>query len=151
MERVMWIVKLALIGYSLCGYTAPAIADDTLDELNPDQIVSVRITLNPWGANLGFETEVNGDDPKVHLLVAVIGEAELSKGHKCANRGAIRFRMEGGGVISLGLLPGHTEGFYEFRLYEEGEYVAFFRIERSPFLEALAGLDVPVNGPAFEE
>ena len=74
MERVMWIVKLALIGYSLCGYTAPAIADDTLDELIPDQIVSVRITLNPWGANLGFETEVNGDDPKVHLLVAVIGE-----------------------------------------------------------------------------
>jgi hypothetical protein len=131
----------------------PAVAavTDLRDSLSPVNISGVRINLLPRGAQLGFETEATGDDPGVEALAAVIRDAEPGGGHKCANAGAIRFKMEDGSVIGVGLLPSHTEGFYELRLYDGDRYVAVYRVDRAIFLAALGGLGVPTDDPAFRE
>lgn len=124
---------------------------DLRDALHPDDIRSVRINLNPRGAQLGFELELPGDDARVDALVAAIRGAEPGGGHKCANAGAIRFRMVDGSVIGVGLLPSHREGLYELRLYDGDEYVGAFRVDRASFLAVLEQLGLPMDDPAFRE
>ena len=88
---------------------------------------------------------------RIEELAAVIRDAEPGGGHKCANSGAIRFRMEDGSVIGIGLLPGHTEGRYGFRLYDGDRYVAVYSVSRARLLAAIEGLGVPMDEPAFKE
>jgi hypothetical protein len=128
-----------------------AAGTDPRDSLRPGEISSVRINLNPWGARLGFEIEVSGDDLRVEALAGVIRQAEPGGGHKCANAGAIRFRMEDGSVLGVGLLPSHTEGLYDLRLYEGDRHVAVYRVSRASLLATLADLGVPTDDPAFRE
>jgi hypothetical protein len=140
----------AIVVLVLCA-PAAASGTDPRDSLKSRDISAVRINLTPWGAQLGFETEVSGDDPRVEALAALIRQAEPGGGHRCANAGAIRFRMEDGSVVGVGLLPSHTEGLYDLRLYEGERYVAVYRVSRSSLLAALADLGVPMDDPAFRE
>jgi hypothetical protein len=133
-----------------CVPTA-ASGSDVRDSLQPQDIAGVRINLNPWGARLGFEIEVSGDDPRIAALAAVIREAAPGGGHKCANSGALRFRMKDGSVVGVGLLPSHTAGRYELRLYDGDRYVAAYHVERASLLSALGALGVPTDDPAFKE
>ena len=110
-----------------------------------------RINLNPWGAHLGFEMEIAGDDLGLAALVSVVRDAEPARGHKCANRGAIRFRMSDGSVIAVGLLPSHSEGFYDLRLYEGERLKGVCRVDRTQFLAVLDELGVPMDDPALKE
>jgi len=128
-----------------------AAAIDIRDALDRQSIGTVRINLNPGGAQLGFETELAGSDPRVEALLAVIRGAEPGGGHKCANAGAIRFRMNDGRLIGVGLLPSHTAGLYELRLYDGEDYLAAYRVDREDLLLALEKLGVPRNDPAFRE
>jgi hypothetical protein len=129
----------------------PAAGGDLRDSLQLESISSVRINLNPWGPQIGFEIEVAGDDPLLAPLAAVIRQAEPGGGHKCANAGAIRFCMKDGSVVGVGLLPSHTEGRYEFRLYDGDQYLEAYIVERKSLLVALEGLGVPMDDPAFTE
>lgn len=124
-------------------------ADEPDVTLLDEKISSVGITLNPWGANLGFAAEISGDDPRVRALVRVLRNADLGGGHKCANIGALRFRMSDGSTVGVGLLPGHTEGSFGFRLYLGEEYLAAYRVDRDTMLGALKDLGVPVEDPSF--
>jgi hypothetical protein len=141
---------LVIVVLVLCMPGAAA-GTDPRDSLSPENISGVRVNLVPRGAQLGFETEVAGDDPGVEALAAVIREAELGGGHRCANAGAIRFSMEDGSVIGVGLLPSHTGGLYELRLYDGDHFVAVYRVDRAILLAALEGLGVPMDDPAFKE
>jgi hypothetical protein len=124
-------------------------ADEPDVALLDEKISSVGITLNPWGANLGFAAEISGDDPRVQALVRVLRNADLGRGHKCANIGALRFRMSDGSTVGVGLLPGHTEDSFEFRLYFGEEYLAVYRVDRETMLGALNNLGVPLEDPSF--
>jgi hypothetical protein len=135
----------------LVAYLPAAAGTDIRDSLRPQSISSVRINLNPWGAHLGFATELAGEDLRVEALVAVIRGAEPGGGHKCANAGAIRFRMADGKVVGVGLLPSHTAGLYELRLYDGDDYVAAYRVDRVALLIALEDLGLPMDDPAFRE
>jgi hypothetical protein len=135
----------------LCTSTAVAGGKDPRASLEPQNITRARINLNPGGAQLGFEVEVDGDDPRVETLVAVIREAEPCGGHKCPNQGAIRFWLADGSVLGVGLLPSHTQGRYEFRLYVGDRYLSAYRVERASLLSALEQLGVPTSDPAFRE
>lgn len=114
-------------------------------------IRDVRVALNPWGAHLGFELEVPGDDPRLPALIAVIRDAEPGGDHRCANAGAIRFRMRDGRSVAVGLLPGHQSGLYAVRLYDGDDYRGAYRVDRAALLTALGELGVPVDDPAFRE
>ena len=144
------LIRMVIVVIVVC-LPAAAAGTDLRDLLQPHSISVVRFNLNPWGPHLGFEMELAGDDPRVEALVAVIRGAEPGGGHKCANAGAIRFRMEDGSVVGVGLLPSHTEGLYDLRLYEGERYVAVYRVSRSSLLAALADLGVPTDDPAFRE
>jgi hypothetical protein len=144
------LLSIALVSVALC-VPAGAAEDDLLSSLAPDNIESVRINLNPWGPHLGFESEIEGGDARLEALVAVIRNAEPGGGHKCPNQGSVRFRMVGGSVTAVGLLPSHDEGVYEFRLYNGDRLQGVYRVRRDSLLAAFAGLDVPVDDPAFAD
>jgi hypothetical protein len=130
---------------------AAAAGTELRDSLRPENIAAVRINLHARGAQIGFEIEAAGDDPRVEALAAVIREAEPGGGHKCSNSGAIRFRMVDGSVVGVGLLPAHTPGVYALRLYDGDLFVAVYRVERAVLLRALDDLGVPMDDPAFED
>jgi hypothetical protein len=128
-----------------------AAGTDLRDSLRPENIAGVRINLHARGAEIGFEVEAAGDDPRVEALASVIREAKPGGGHKCPNSGAIRFRMVDGSVVGVGLLPGHEPGIYDLRLYDGDLFVAVYRVDREALLRALADLGVPMDDPAFRD
>jgi hypothetical protein len=144
------LIRIVIVAIVVC-FPVAAADTDLRDSLSPDSVSSVRFNLNPWGPHLGFETEIAGDDPRVESLVALIRGAESGGGHKCANAGAIRFRMKDGRMIGVGLLPSHTAGLYELRLYDGDDYLTAYRVSRPALLEVLENLGLPTDDPAFRE
>ena len=122
---------------------------DLRSVLTSENIERIRVNLNPWGPHLGTEIVVAGDHPGITALISVIGDAEPSGGHKCANRGAIRIWTDDGRVIAVGLLPGHSEGIFQFRLYDDSKLVGVYSVQRNALMTALEGLGVPSEDPAF--
>jgi hypothetical protein len=145
-----YFLPVVLVSTVLC---LPVVAgeEDLLSTLVYVNIDSVHISLIPWGPHLGFESEIEGGDPRLKHLVALIRGAEPGGGHKCPNRGAVRFHMVGGSVIAVGLLPSHDKGIYEFRLYDGDRLQGVYRVQRVALLAAFEGLDVPVDDPAFAD
>ncbi len=150
MKNEIRTLSIALVSIALC---LPAAAGDRdlQRALATGDVESARINLNPWGPHLGFEIEIEGDHPGVAALLSVISSAEPSQGHKCANRGAIRFRMVGGKVIAVGLLPSHSEGSYQYRLYDGDRLEGVFSVQRDALLAPLEELGVPIDDPAFAD
>jgi len=64
-------VIIVLASIALCS---PAVAGDgdLQNVLAAKDVASVRINLNPWGPHLGFELEIEGDDPALPALLSVI-------------------------------------------------------------------------------
>jgi len=135
---------------ALCGSPAAALAD-LRDSLRPQKIDAVRIHLNPGGAELGFETEIDGSDPRLSALLDLIRQAEPGGDHKCPNSGAVRFHMQDGSIVGVGLLPSHTKGLFAFRLYDGERRVGCYRVDRASLLAAVAAIGVPKDDPAFRE
>jgi hypothetical protein len=146
MKHLVWIAVVALT-----SCLPVAAGTELLDSLHSEAIGTLRINLNPSGPHLGFELELAGNDPRVDSLVAVIRGSTPGGGHKCANAGAIRFHMNSGDLIGVGLLPSHQAGHYELRLYDGDAHVATRTVDRAELLSALSVLGVPVDDPAFRE
>ena len=148
MKPKVRILTVVLVSITL---SVPAVAGDRdiQKALATGEVETVRINLNPWGPHLGVEIEIEGSDPGVVALLSVISSAEPSQGHKCANRGAIRFQLQGGDLIAVGLLPSHSEGSYQFRLYDGDHLEGVYSVHREALLDALERLGVPVDDPAF--
>lgn len=131
---------------------ATAGSEDALARLIPERVASIQILLNAGGVDLGYVSDIPGDDPAVRELIELLhARAEPTTDHKCGNRGSIRFHLLHGAQLWLGLLPGHTEGFYQLRLYQGDTFVAIYRIERRALLAALGNLGVPLGSYAFAE
>jgi hypothetical protein len=141
----------ALIAIAFLGALVAAAGDDLLQTLRRGEIEDVRISLAPAGAQLGFDSEFTGDDPRLEPLLGLLRRAKPCRGHKCPNAGAIRFVMRDGRVIGVGLLPSHTAGSYNLRLYDGDRLTGVCCVERSELLAALEPLGVPRDDPAFRE
>jgi hypothetical protein len=126
-------IRTLIIVFVLIALSVPAFAGDRdlQRALATGEVETVRINLNPWGPHLGFETEIEGNDPAMAALLSVISSAEPSQGHKCANRGAIRIRLN------------------QFRLYDGDSLEGVFSVQRAVLVDALEGLGVPIDDPAF--
>ena len=132
----------------ICSFAGAGEAD-LRSVLTTEDVERIRINLNPWGPHLGAEIVVAGDHPGIATLLSVIRHAESSRGHKCANSGAIRFWMADGRMVAVGLLPGHREGEFQFRLYDNACLAGVYSVQRAAFLAALESLGVPIEDPAF--
>lgn len=150
MQRGTW-TTVALLSSLALGAPRATGAEDLRNSLRVNNIESVRINLAPAGGGLGFEIELDGGDPRIEPLLALIREAEPGGGHKCPNQGAIRFFMKDGGLVGLGLLPAHQEGVYGLRLYRGETLLMTYRVDRGALLDVLGELDVPTGDPAFRE
>ena len=142
------IVVLAAL---LAGAPWAVAGPDPRDLLQPREIESVSIHLNAAGASLGFETVIDGEDPRLEALIGLIRDARTRGGHKCPNAGSIRFHLKDGAVVGVGLLPSHAPGVYELRIYDGERLVNAYRVERAALLSALRALDVPTDDHAFRE
>ncbi len=138
------LVVVALIA-APCGANDPSFISMV------DPIERVRVNLNPGGAQIGFENVVTGDHPAVALLVDLIDDAPPGDNHKCPNLGSIRFFMADEPVFGVGLLPSHTEGRFELRLYRDGRYVRVVEVDLDRLQEILAMLGVPEDEPILQK
>jgi hypothetical protein len=148
MPIVCRVLLCSFVVLTLCPPAAPH-EPDPRSTLATCDIERIRINLNPWGPHLGFEIEVDGQHPGVAALSALVRQAETSHGHKCANRGAIRFWMADGSMVAVGLLPGHDQGRYQLRFYRGSRLGGVYSVPRDAFMEVLEGLGVPGADPAF--
>jgi hypothetical protein len=110
-------------------------------------IQGVRINLSPHGAQIGWENEVAGDHPAVSELVDLIDHAAPGNDHKCPNIGAIRLFREDRSVVAVGLLPSHSEGRFDLRLYDDGRFECVVQVDHDRLREILASLGVPEDEP----
>jgi hypothetical protein len=149
--NVKFLTGIVLFAALLAGAPRAVAGPDPRDLLSPGEIESVSIHLDATGANLGFEAVIDGADPRLAALIRVIRDARNHGGHKCPNAGSIRFRLTGGGVVGVGLLPSHSPGVYELRIYDGERLVNAYRVERAALLSALAALGVPTDHVAFRE
>lgn len=120
-------------------------------ELQHGTITNAQINLDPSGAQLGFQAEIDEDEPDLQRLVDLVLAAEPCRGCKCQNVGAVRITLEDGSVVGVGLLPSHDEANFKLRFYIDDRFLGVYRVDREAFLAVLEGLDVPVDDPAFGE
>ena len=151
MSQHIRLAALFVVVVSLCLPTSAQgpeeLVADLVADLGTGTVESIRINLNAWGANLGFEAVIAGDDPRIAKLIQLIQSAEPGAGHKCSNVGAVRFVMTDGRQLALGLLPSHDDTGFELRLYREEVYVGVVRVDREQLLSALENLGVPREDP----
>lgn len=129
-------VEWMLLGVVMAA--VPGVASDVVSRPGLESIERARINLNPVGAKLGFEHEVAGNHRAVAALVELIDHASPGDDHKCSNIGAVRLFREDGGVVGVGLLPGHVEGLMNLRLYEDGSYLGVVEVDRDRLEAVLA-------------
>ena len=117
-----------------------------------DQIQWLEISLHD---QMGKKTEqaASDDRTKIITLLNVLQRGVPTGDHKCGNSGSIMLQLQTGGQLELGLLAGHHEPYYEFRLYTNDwpwkEY-EMYRVDRPALLAALADLgitQVDLGGP----
>ncbi len=145
-RTLSWLLAMLLLSLS-----AGAGDGDLLSALATDDAEVVHVNLYPRGSHPGFEADFDGDDPRLESLVAVISGTEPGCGHTCPDRGMVRFRMVGGRVISVGLLPSHEEGAFGLRLFDGDRLQDVFCVQRATLMAAFELLEVPADGPAFAD
>ena len=110
-------------------------------DLPAGNVETVDIRLDDWGQNQKAAKVSSTDAAKVRALLAVLRSAKPTEDHKCGDSGKLTLRQKGGGAVEIGILAGHDLRFYEFRVYR-GESYEIFRVERAPFLKAMAAFRV---------
>jgi hypothetical protein len=83
----------------------------------------------------------NSETAKIEALLAVLRTGEPAADHKCVDDMHVILHRKGGSEQKVGGLAGHDAYYYEFRVYhDKGEGYDMFRVEREPFLKAMAAL-----------
>jgi hypothetical protein len=71
----------------------------------------------------------------------IIPSAKESEDHKCGDSGQIILCRKNNSEVKIGILAGHDLQHYELRIYQGHSY-DIFRVNRIPFLKAMADLGV---------
>ena len=135
------VVVLALSGATPCAGNEPSAA--WMD----GGVEFARVNLNPAGADIGFEITVAGDHPAVAAMLDLIAKSPPGADHKCSNIGAVRLFGADGTTRGVGLLPSHSQGEFELRLYEDGRLVSLVEVDLAELQEVLALFGVSHREP----
>jgi hypothetical protein len=136
MRRVL-LLPVVATGLALAGCSSqfPEFAKESVEE----------VKIHEGGV------KVSSRDPaKIESLLAALRDAQATKDHKCGDSGEVFLGKKGGEEIRLGILPGHNDQYYEFRLYR-GRGYAIYRVQREGFLKAMAALGVKNLDPGGPE
>lgn len=118
--------------------------------LPADDIEAIEIQLKAVPARQKAAKVSSKDKNKIKALLAVLRSAEETRDHKCGDSGQIILKRKDKGESKIGILAGHNESYYEFRVYEAKHY-RIFRTERDSFQEAMADLGVGDLDPGLSE
>jgi hypothetical protein len=119
-------------------------------DLPVGSVEAVEIQLDNWGEHQKATKASSADAAKIEALLAVLRSAEATRDHKCGDSGQITLRRKGGGEVKLGILAGHDPRYYEFRFYQ-GDSYGIFRVQRVPFMKAMADFGVGGLNPGGPE
>ena len=112
-RQVAW---LGLATVLLAGDGVSASNGILSDALPLEEITFLTITNRTFTAEEESWTVKCTDHDLIERLVLILREGQPSQDHKCADIGTITIHFEGGRAVKLGILPGHNEEFYQFRL-----------------------------------
>jgi hypothetical protein len=136
---VLFVVGLAVpLGLGLDWWFLP-----NRPTRNAARVESVTVELFKYSPDPGHgpgwvqePVQVTINDPAViQPLLDVFRRASRAEEHKCPNGGTITIRRTDGGVEEVRILPGHDEGYYEYRF---GSRIN--KVPREPLLAALRGM-----------
>jgi len=144
-KQIAW---LGLVAFLMAGDSSSATTGTLPDALPLEGITFITITNRTFKAEEESWLVKCEDQGLIEKLAVVIREGKPSQDHKCSDIGTITFHLKQGKTVQLGILPGHDEDFYQFRLRAGGEYT-IYQAERSVFLEALELVGCPVNDLPF--
>ena len=148
MKRWPLLIALAVVVVAASYYVWTAYL--RRPSLSAKKVEWVEIALHD---QVGNKTQgaISKNREKITALVEVLRRGVPTSDHKCGDSGSITLEPFGYGITKLGILAGHHEPYYEFRLYtNDGRGYEMYRVERPAFLEALADLGitkVDLGGP----
>jgi hypothetical protein len=125
------VVALLVAGLAGCAAKPPDFAAGSIEV--------VEIKLSGLAKRQKAAEIRSTDAAQITALLDVLRSAVATRDHKCANSGQIALSQKEKGEVRIGILAGHDEQHYEFRLYRGGSY-DIFQVERAPFLKAMADL-----------
>ena len=131
---VLLAADMALILLVACG----------AESLHPELAQGPIVTVEGWRTDNSHDTVRSSDTAAIETLLKVLNTGEPSKDHRCGNRRTIVFHLADSSTTTLGILSGHTQGYYEYRLYDGNRYDVF-RVKREPLLKALSVLGFKID------
>jgi hypothetical protein len=148
-HRAVKVIRYVAIGVGCVVFVvgfAPRLADVLWPPQPPalvsGEIATVDVNVFPIADRPAAHVS-NAEQPKIEALAQVLRAGTLVEDHKCGNTGRISFRFTDGHGLEVGILAGHDGRFYEYRLYAPSGGYSVFRVDRKPFLTAMANLGLP--------
>ena len=140
---------LGLVAVLISGsVAAPADVRAEIFPVEGISAVAIKVKFHPFTQEQEWWTAEFNDPGRFGKLVDVLSGAIPSKDHKCADVGTVTLKYGNGEPVVLGILPGHDDQVYQFRLYG-GEGYTIHQVDRAGFLAALQELGCPVDDPGF--
>lgn len=103
---------------------------------DPASVVSIEVREEPTDGQAQPPRSVRTNDPEViRAILAALRPTGNAPSHKCGARGRLVVTTNAGRTIDLWVLPGHDSRYYEY-----GGRGRPLRVDREPFLSAMARL-----------
>ncbi len=140
LRRAMLLVLMAVVAIVVTGFVfwpqpAPA------PELPVAEAIAVEIDLIPTAGGQPALMQ-RFDQPEVFKpLLEVFNTGREIADHRCPDTGHVAVHLRDGTQWHYGLLSGHDERYYHFRLYDGLKY-RIFRVNRAAYADAMQRLGV---------
>jgi hypothetical protein len=135
-----------MVGAGLAIWCLVPDPEDVFADGSPLPRATSVSSLEYTGVGTTAEGGVKTDDKdEISHLLAGLRRARETKDHKCGDVGHLTIHLRSGGVVKLGILPGHHSDYYEFRLYsgkEWGSRYVIYRVPIRPFTSGMKQLGI---------
>lgn len=140
LRRAMLVVMLvAVVGVTLGFFFWPQPAPAPMMPIG--EALHIELDLTPTaGGQPALNQKFDQPDRFAPLLKVLNSGREIAD-HKCPDTGRVVVQMREGTQWQYGLLSGHDERYYHFRLYDGLTY-RIFRVDRPAYAEAMKLLGV---------
>jgi hypothetical protein len=131
-----WLVAAFVAAVVVGGVCVIWPRSTVLPPLTPADVEAIEIQIEAWETTPARHYRT-ADEAAIARFLAAIRTARPATEHMCGTLAYVSIHCKNGSVESLGILPGHDPRFYEYRYAR-----TINRVERVPFLEALAAIGV---------
>jgi hypothetical protein len=134
---VFLILVGAAVGYGVYWWYWPSVPFASFDEVESVEVILPEDGHRDEPNYQKRSTNKTTDPAKIKTFLDVFKTAERASEHNCGDSGAITIRTKDGREEKFGILPGHNEAYYEYRL---GSRIN--RVDREQFLATMKAMGV---------